>query len=1064
MEELGRDSGRGTDYSAREHGGGPSVPQLHGNEPGGRYKCPHPACDKSFTRQEHLSRHKLNHWPKEIFKCTYVFPNTGLVCNRTFVRKDLLARHVKRHTKVGSRLQNTTVPTADDFMARSQSVAPTATSSMVGAAGSAPPALLAQQDVGFATQNAVLPPSSTNEAVPLPQDPASSAYQGGFQQFSRQARPSSQDYSGGGRLKGPEGNPNVNFFNWLFEGGAPPASQQSNYNSNTVKNPLAASPPPTGSIGPPEQQIPMGNMQNMSPPAQPFSPASYQFYQSTAPQVQPGSPSGRPAQGSQEPIASSASLTKMQDLFSIDFLTNDPLQTFMQELSETAVPPQEPQARNKENHSSSSVSPIQSDLMASANSRLNDRRRSSVKDNLLVQKSNIAELQRQTSNEKRLQTSPNYKQRVLSSMKMVPSFFHSDPTTKYELSSENRGKIIEIVPELGEVSLDDLRMSLRSFWSNFHPQLGLLHKPSFHVDQQPPILILALIMAGASFLGSRYRETISDVICTPLRWIIFSHEDFQPPSKTYIIQSLLLLEGYEKTSTNRYLHERSYLHHGTTLQLLRRTPSFGGHPLILKTEQDPTGLQDPQEVYRRWIDFEMLKRVAFYAFYMDTTHAVIFGYLNLFINCNQIQLTLPCSDSVWESYDLSYEVLLEQGFDKERRTFLCTLKQLMGEILQNLQHASSSSHKNKVFELKAWEVNSVFGKKILLAGILSTMFQYLESNEGDLFATTMKCDLGTENEKISWQEVFSFAMDYWLYQIQRSCTDPKECLIDPFLSRTGSSAANFMSDNVDLNADMETNFSINPDIRCKVPEYHMAQIILRIYHYDYYIYSGAPWRMNVRSGNEEYNLVSRRVVQFASDPRSGGVALIYAYQFMFQMFIDKETGTFITEPYDVNSDFCITRPNTVALLALLIWSYNFSLYGPEADVWDNKELPSPPSDDTPSDMEESESPVNLYNKRAKESYTPKESFEVYLTRMYHLLEVENSSRDVISYHNNILSKALMLQSIPETNNLCGMMLFMKQLFQDSYWDLGREFSKLFDNCLERSMGKAAPICETMYKV
>lgn len=26
----------------------------------------------------------------------------------------------------------------------------------------------------------------------------------------------------------------------------------------------------------------------------------------------------------------------------------------------------------------------------------------------------------------------------------------------------------------------------------------------------------------------------------------FSHADFQPPSKTYIIQSLLLVEGYEK--------------------------------------------------------------------------------------------------------------------------------------------------------------------------------------------------------------------------------------------------------------------------------------------------------------------------------------------------------------------------------------------------------------------------------------------------------------------------------------------------------------------------------------
>ncbi|QLQ82609.1 hypothetical protein HG537_0H03720 [Torulaspora globosa] len=1052
MVELGRESSHQVGYGVPGVGANNSTSQMSNSESGGRYKCPHPACDKSFTRQEHLSRHKLNHWPKEIFKCSYVFPNTGLVCNRTFVRKDLLARHVKRHSKTGSRLQNNTMLVGEDFVSRSHSAVPTTTtSSTVGAAGSAPPVLLPQQSIGFAGQNVgVLP---TGEGVAMPSDRQLGTYP--FQQYDRQTRPNSQEYgtaASGSRLNNSEGGQNVSqFFNWLFENGTGSTGQQGNYSSGSVKNSLTASPLPTSSGATSEQQLPIGNIRNGSPGAQSFSPTAYQFYQNPGPLFTESSLSARPLQGSQEPIATPASLTKMQDLFSIDFLTNDPLQTFMQELSETTMPSQDHQLQNEESFRSSSVSPAHSDLMARANPRLDDRRRSSVKDNLLVQKSNIAELQRQTSNEKRVANSPGYKQRVLSSMKMVPSFFHSDPATKYNLASESYEKIIQIVPELREASLDDLRKSLRSFWCNFHPQLGLLHKPSFHIDQQPPILTLALIMAGASFLGAHYREKISDVICTPLRWIIFSHEDFQPPSKTYIIQSLLLLEGYEKTSTNRYLHERSYLHHGTTLQLLRRTPSFGGHPLILKTEQDPTGLQDPQEVYRRWIDFEMLKRVAFYAFYMDTTHAAIFGYLNLFINCNQIQLTLPCSDSVWESYDLSYEVLLEQGFQKERRTFLCTLKQLMGEIIQNLQNSSDPIKKDKSYELKSWEVNSVFGKKILLAGIISTMFQCQESNEGDLFATTIKCNLGTEKENISWQDVFSFAMDYWLCQIQGSCTEAKYCLIDPFSSQVVTK-----EEINNQNSNMASGiFSINSDIGCKVPEYHMAQVILRIYQYDYYIYSGAPWRMNVRSGNEEYSLVSKRISQFASDPRSGGVAMIYAYQFMFQMFIDKKTGGMITKPYDVNSDFCITRPNTIALLALLIWSYNFSLYGPEAHIWDNNE-PSPASDDN--------SPMNLYNKRAKENYIPKENFESYLTRMYRLLDVDDSSDDVISYHNNILSKALLLQTIPNTHNLCGMMIFMRQLFQNSYWDLGREFSKLFDNCLERSMGKTAPICETMYKV
>ena len=117
----------GSEMSHQAYGvdGPPSDSHILSASTSGRFKCPHPACDKSFTRQEHLSRHKLNHWPKEIFKCSYVFPNTGLACNRTFVRKDLLARHVKRHTKMGGRLQSNSTNYRCCWFSSSQFTAPT---------------------------------------------------------------------------------------------------------------------------------------------------------------------------------------------------------------------------------------------------------------------------------------------------------------------------------------------------------------------------------------------------------------------------------------------------------------------------------------------------------------------------------------------------------------------------------------------------------------------------------------------------------------------------------------------------------------------------------------------------------------------------------------------------------------------------------------------------------------------------------------------------------------------------------------------------------------------------
>ncbi|KAJ5541904.1 hypothetical protein N7535_004323 [Penicillium sp. DV-2018c] len=64
-----------------------------------KFECTFEGCGKSYSRAEHLSRHALNHTPKQIYRCD--FPN----CYRSFVRQDLCARHRERHTTRGSQLQ-----------------------------------------------------------------------------------------------------------------------------------------------------------------------------------------------------------------------------------------------------------------------------------------------------------------------------------------------------------------------------------------------------------------------------------------------------------------------------------------------------------------------------------------------------------------------------------------------------------------------------------------------------------------------------------------------------------------------------------------------------------------------------------------------------------------------------------------------------------------------------------------------------------------------------------------------------------------------------------------------
>ena len=77
--------------------------------------------------------------------------------------------------------------------------------------------------------------------------------------------------------------------------------------------------------------------------------------------------------------------------------------------------------------------------------------------------------------------------------------------------------------------------------------------------------------------------------------------------------------------------------------------------------------------------------------------------------------------------------------------------------------------------------------------------------------------------------------------------------------------------------------------------------------------------MNVPIGRDEYDMISRRILQFAKDPYNGGVAVVYAFQFLFEMFIIKENNVpTVVKSYNINSDPVITRPYAIALTSLLI--------------------------------------------------------------------------------------------------------------------------------------------------
>jgi len=182
--------------------------------------------------------------------------------------------------------------------------------------------------------------------------------------------------------------------------------------------------------------------------------------------------------------------------------------------------------------------------------------------------------------------------------------------------------------------------------------------------------------------------------------------------------------------------------------------------------------------------------------------------------------------------------------------------------------------------------------------------------------------------------------------------------------------------------------------------------------------------------------------------------------------VDKDDPTNITvdHSYDLNTDIYMTRPNTLALVTLLIWSLNFVLYGPEVSIWDNGlNQRQSISSSYSSDSDPKVALRNEYNQNLKQKYVPVESFDDYLIRMYKHLHIRND-QDVISFHNEIFQKANLIPTIPRKQNMCGFLMHIIAIFSTSYWDLGKEFNRLLENCLERSLGKASHTCYNMYDV
>lgn len=578
----------------------------------------------------------------------------------------------------------------------------------------------------------------------------------------------------------------------------------------------------------------------------------------------------------------------------------------------------------------------------------------------------------------------------------TPNFPHSSSRTS--ITAATRNCLIDLIPSLSvnsDFDLPQVERCLELYWLIYHPQYPILHRPSFSNAEAHPLLLLSMIMLGASLTlcSGKSEDLFSDPqqlavsIAEPLRWLIFSNPNCKPPAKLYIVQSLLLLESFEITSTSRYLHERSFLYHGTKIQLLRRSPILGGDPQKIDVEEAP-------HVWKQWIEFESMKRACLMAFYLDAVHATVYGH-TIILYAHQIKLSLPCEDKLWE---FDNQQKLDPTSDFQSPKFLTALKSLL--------------HRETV-------KTNAFGNSVLLAGLLTIMFQMQQK---DLQLSFLEWN----SIKETWNETISLAIDVWCSQTcARGCTDT----LTAFYIGEGDRKLVPPMLRVD-------------DKRCKFSLYHISQIYMRITHYDYIVYAGAPSRMNVKVTDTEYKNVKHRVLEW-SNSINGGISVVHAYLFLFEMLLSPDNED-ITYVYDPNSDPLLHRKNIVSSAVLVIFAYNYSLEGPESFVFDS--LPGafyPELEDG-----------HAYLRRIR-----KELVKV-SAGIFTKVQFKSSAE----YHSVINLLAGNLPKILHKNRIAGLLKIFQRSFSNCNWEIGVEYSNLFQNCVERCLGRRSITCEDMYSV
>lgn len=465
------------------------------------------------------------------------------------------------------------------------------------------------------------------------------------------------------------------------------------------------------------------------------------------------------------------------------------------------------------------------------------------------------------------------------------------------------------------LSLRMMQTYIGSYWFHFHPQLPILHRPTFSADKTHNLLLLAIITIGASTLDNAYGREVSETasalanfISWHLRWEIFMDADFRPPAKLWVFQALLLLEVHEKMYATRALHERAHIHHDTTLTLMRRGSSLIDHsafesPASMKEDRRSASGSisvsetTAEESWSHWIKAEATRRVAFAAFVLDSTHSTMFGHSAKMV-AHELRLPLPCDEVLWSATSAGDVARVQASLHAngvKPVMFLEALKQtLNGQPVRT----------------------NAFGRTILMAGLLSVSWHM---NQRDLQVSTLGVAqaLGGRDK---WRSALLRAFDNWRRDVDEALG---HTVHTPYSNRYPPRRV-LDEDNI---------------VESRDALHRLAHMALHVDIMDCQIFAGARRLLGRSITPKDYKIAKEKMTQRWAAKASARDAVFYALKFLSECLLGNESDVSpLTPEYCARDDYLVNRPWVLYFAALVVWCYGYALEGP---INPPMELPTP---------------------------------------------------------------------------------------------------------------------------